>query len=131
MARPRKSETPALEWIAAGIGLLLTLAMLAVIGREALAGSADALPGIEVSVRRIEPAASGFVVEFEALNRSGGTAAAVEFEGQLKAGGTAVETRGATIDYVPGHGRATGGMFFARDPRAHQVEIRALGYQAP
>ena len=46
--------------------------------------------------------------------------------------GTAiVETSSATIDYVPGHGAAEGGVFFSRDPRRMTLKIRPLGFQTP
>lgn len=126
-----KGETPLLEWIAAGIGLLLTLGVLGVIGREALNGETEQLPVIAVAVTGISPAASGYVLGFEASNDTGGTAAAVEIEAILKDGETIVETGKATLDYVPGHGKAKGGVFFAGDPRRYKLEIRALGFQIP
>jgi len=132
MARQKKrSGTPLLEWVASGIGLLLTLSMLALLLREALSGEAGQLPAIEVAIQRIAPAGSGFVVEIEAVNRSGGTAAGVEIEGQLKSGGASIETSSAVIDYVPGHSRRSGGLFFREDPRRHRIEVRALGFQTP
>lgn len=127
----KRAGTPLLEWVASGIGLLLTLGMLAVIGREALSREAEQLPAIDVAIQRILPAGSGFVVEFEAVNRSGGTAAAVEIEGELKSGGTSIETSSATLDYVPGHSRRSGGLLFSEDPRRHRIEVRALGFQTP
>ena len=132
MAKPKKTaDPPLLEWVASGIGLLLILGLLAVIGREALSREAEQLPAIDVEIRRILPAGSGFVVEIEAVNRSGGTAAAVEIEGALKSGGTSLETSSATLDYVPGHSRRRGGLFFREDPRRHRIEVRALGFQTP
>lgn len=132
MAQPkRRTDPPLLEWVASGIGLLLLLGLLAVIGREALSREAEQLPAIDVAIRRILPAGSGFVVEIEAVNRSGGTAAAVEIEGVLKSGGTSLETSNATLDYVPGHSRRRGGLFFREDPRRHEIEVRALGFQIP
>ena len=132
MVRQKKrSGTPLLEWVASGIGLLLILSMLALLLREALSGEAGQLPAIDVAIRRIAPAGSGFVVEIEAVNGSGGTAAGVEIEGQLKSGGATIETSSAVIDYVPGHSRRSGGLFFRQDPRRHQIEVRALGFQAP
>jgi len=128
---PRTIDTPPLEWIAAGIGLLLLLFLLAVIGREAINGEAAELPAIEVAVLRIEPAASGYVVAFEARNQRDGTAAAVTIEGVLKAGGAEIETSSATVDYVPGKGATRGGLFFSKDPRTASLEVRALGYQTP
>lgn len=126
-----KSQTPLLEWIAAGIGLLLTLGMLGVIGREALNGETEQLPVIAVAATRISPALPGYVVAFEASNKTAGTAAAVEIEAVLKDGEAIVETGKATLDYVPGHGKAKGGVFFLEDPRPHTLEIRALGFQTP
>ena len=133
MAQSRKkpSAPPLLEWIASGVGLLLILGMLAVIGRDAFNRDTEQLPAIEVGVIRVARAGAGFVVEIEAHNRSGGAAAAVQIEGALKDGGTEVETSSATLDYVPGRARRAGGLFFTRDPRAHRLEIRALGYQTP
>ncbi len=131
MARKKRPETPLLEWIASAIGLLLVLAVVAVIGREALSGESGQVPAIEVAAVRVAPAGSGFVVGFEAVNRSGGTAAAVEIEGVLKSGETTVETSSATIDYVPAHSRRGGGLFFREDPRRHSLELRPLGFQIP
>lgn len=127
----KRSGTPLLEWVASGIGLLLILSMLALLLREALSGEAGQLPAIDVAIQRIAPAGSGWVVEIEAVNGSGGTAAGVEIEGLLKSGGATIETSSAVIDYVPGHSRRSGGLFFRQDPRRHRIEVRALGFQAP
>lgn len=127
----KASNTPLLEWIAAGTGLLLTLIMIGVIGREALNGEAERMPVIAVAATAISPAAPGYVLAFEARNRTGSTAAAVEIEATLKDGDTIIDTGKATLDYVPGHGKARGGVFFARDPRRYKFEIRALGFQIP
>lgn len=124
-------KTPLLEWIAAGLGLLLAVGMVAIIGLEALRGDSSQLPAIEVRAASILRTPSGFVVEIVAVNRSGGTAAAVQIEGVLKSGERAVETSSLTFDYVPGHAERKGGLFFARDPRLHRLELRPLGYQAP
>lgn len=132
MARKQdQAREPLLEWIAAGIGLVLTLAILVVIGREAISGETEAPAAIEVRTHAITQVPSGFVVEIVARNPSGATAAAVEIEGVLKSGDTEVETSGLTLDYVPGHARREGGLFFSKDPRKHQLEVRALGYQKP
>jgi len=133
MAQHRKQPTrePLLEWISAGIGLVLTLAIVALIGREALNGETAQPPAIEVVPGRVTPLPSGFVVEVTAVNRSGGTAAGVEVEGELKSGDEAIEASSLTFDYVPGHAQRKGGLFFTQDPRRHRLEVRALGYQAP
>ena len=122
---------PLIEWIAAGIGLVLILGIATVIGREALSGETHEPPAIEVRAESIVPIASGFVVEIVAINHSGGTGAAVGIEGELKSGETSVETSSLTFDYVPGHAERRGGLFFKEDPRKHKLEVRALGYQKP
>lgn len=124
-------QTPLLEWLAAGIGLALMLGLLGVIGWEALHGGPEEAPAIELSLRRIAPTPAGYVVEFEALNRAGGTAQSVEIEGALIQGGGPVETSSVTLDYLPGHSRRGGGLFFRRDPRHGRLELRALGFQTP
>lgn len=130
-ARKQPPHTPALEWIAAGLGLILVLFVAAVIGREALSGESEELPAIEVRVIRVVPAPTGFVVEFEAANRSSGTAAAVAIEGRLGSEADPVETSSATLDYVAGNAEAKGGLFFKQDPGKYPLELRALGFQTP
>ena len=133
MAKSRKAQPkePLLEWVAAGIGLVLTLLIIVVIGREALSDESEAVPAIEVRAVSLAQASAGFVVEVEATNRSGATAAAVQIEGELSSGGAAAETSSLTFDYVPGHATRKGGLFFRKDPRKHELELRALGYQEP
>ncbi|WP_168355957.1 hypothetical protein [Sphingomonas gei] len=132
MASDRKSPpTSALEWIAAGLGLAGLLFVVAVIGREALTGETAQLPVLEVRAERVLPNAAGFVVEFEVVNRSSGTAAAVEIEGQIGPEANPVETSSATLDYVAGDASAKGGLFFKHDPRGQRLALRALGFQTP
>ncbi|UZK66383.1 hypothetical protein [Sphingomonas sp. M1-B02] len=126
-----KPQTPLLEWIAAGIGLLLLLALFAIIGREALFEGSKAPPAIEVSTGGITRTATGYLVAFEAINRANGTAASLQVEGTLRQGDTTIETSSTTLDYVPGHGSTRGGLYFTRDPRAHVLELRPLGFQQP
>lgn len=127
MARKQPPRTPLLEWIAAGIGLILLLIVLGAVGQEAITGSADEPPAITVTAGQVTQTGSGYVVAFEASNASRGTAAAVEIEGKLPSG----ETSTATLDYVPGRGKTAGGLFFKEDPRGQHLELRALGFQTP
>jgi uncharacterized protein (TIGR02588 family) len=124
-------KTPLLEWIAALTGLLLILGVTAVIGREAIREHAAAPPAIAIQVGATSQVAGGYVVEFEALNRANSTAVTVEIEGILKSESASVEQSSATIDYVSGHGRTSGGLFFSKDPRKHKLAIRATGFQDP
>lgn len=125
-ARNQIASTPALEWIAAAIGLALLLFVAVVIGREAMVVEHDQLPAIKVAPLRVTPVATGFVVEFEATNLTSGTAAAVTIEGK-----SGDETSTASLDYVAGNASAQGGLFFTQDPRKAPLELRALGFQTP
>lgn len=133
MARDKRigARTPALEWLAGLIGLVLLGFVAFVMTREALEGDTSQIAAIEVAALRIAPAGSGYVVEFEARNRTKGAAAAVTIEGTLKSRDAQIESSTATLDYVPGQGKVTGGLFFTRDPRAASLELRALGFQRP
>ena len=125
------AQTPLLEWVAAGVGLVFLIFLLGAIGHDALQGGARVPPDIVLKTRAASRTGSGYVVTFEAFNRGGGTAAALEIEGRLMDGGRAIETSTATIDYVAGHGSAEGGLFFINDPATLTVEMRPLGFQAP
>ena len=130
-ARQTKAQVPALEWFAAGIGLLLTLAMFGVIGWGALKGNGKQPPAVEVTVEQVSPAASGYVAEVALRYRSPSTASAVEIEGELADGEEVVETSNATVDYVPGEAVRRAGLFFTEDPSRYKLEVRALGYAEP
>ena len=127
-----KAAGSALEWIAALVGAVVTLSLLAVIGWEAATGQRDLPPSFEVRVERIvKDPSGGFVVELVAENSGDMTAAAVGIEGVLKQGGAEIERSRATIDYLPAGGKRRGGLVFSHDPRRHQIELRATGYQDP
>ena len=124
-------QTPLLEWIAGGVGLLLTLGTFGVIGWEAVTTRGEPPPAIETSVEGVTAAAGGYVVEVRLRNRSHATAAAVEIEGEMSAGGGEPTRSTATIDYVPGESERRVGLFFREDPRRHGLEVRVLGYSEP
>lgn len=128
MAKGRKEQPiPLLEWFSAALGLGIAIALMAIIGREALLSEkGPAVPLLSARIVGIEATADGHVVQVVVANRSRQTAARVELEG--KAGG---ETRAATIDYVAGRSQAEGGLIFERDPRQGGLEVRVTGYQLP
>ena len=120
-----KTKSPLLEWIASAVGLLLILAVMAVIARDAFNGSADMAPDIEVVVRDRQQQGGRWLVRFEAHNVSPITAAQVTIEGALPGG----ETSTAVIDYIPGRSTRSGGLIFSQEPTG--VRLRPLGYQDP
>lgn len=123
-------DKPLLEWAAALIGLLLTLALLGFIGWQAVKAPETKPPAIVVTAERVVPVQGGYVMEFVARNEGPSTAAAVQVEGTLK-GGTEPVKSSVTIDHIPGQSERRGGLFFIQDPRGGQFEVRALGYARP
>jgi uncharacterized protein (TIGR02588 family) len=123
---------PLVEWIAGGIGLVLTLALLGFVGWQAVSAPGQAAPAIAVRVTAISPQpGGGHVVEIAAANRTAQTAAGVEVEGTVTPPGGQAETSTTTFDYVPGHSEAHGGLFFTADPAAGVLTVRAMGYRRP
>lgn len=125
------SGTPVLEWIAAAVGLVLTLTMLGFIGRQVPEPARDEPPALQVRVERISEAAQAWVVEVTVENLSPTTAAAVQIEGALQDGEQVIATSQGSFDYVPGHSSRRGGLLFEQDPRGFELTVRALGYADP
>lgn len=117
------TRPPVLEWIMGGLGLLLTLAILAIILREGL--SAGGPPVIEPRLEAVHGGPGQWRAEVEVRNTGPATAAAVEIEGRL-----GDETAAATLDYVPAGGRETVTLGFTADPRVG-LELHARGWTEP
>ena len=125
MAESSKSSSPdhpVLQWVMAGLGLILTLAAAGVIVHEAIQPPSP--PDLTAEVTDVRPASSGFVAEIEVRNEGRDTAAAVQVEG--RSGG---ETASTTIDYVPGKGSTAVALAFPGAPAP--VEARVTGWSEP
>ncbi|WPY96563.1 hypothetical protein T8T21_17595 (plasmid) [Limimaricola variabilis] len=120
-----------LEWLAAGLGLVLTLTMLGILIWQMWIEPEEQLPLVSVRMTTHEASGSLHVVGIVAYNARAATAANVVIEGTLLQGGQVVESAQLSLDYVPGHSSRHGGLFFTRDPRNHELKIRALGYADP
>jgi uncharacterized protein (TIGR02588 family) len=120
-----------LEWVTAGVGLILLLAVIGVILADALGGRQEAPPAITVARLASTPSAGGWVVEFEARNAGQQAAAEVQVVGVLTTGQGEPERRSATVDYLPGGGAARGGLLFRNDPAGGVLELTAEGYRQP
>ena len=124
------ARTPLLEWFAAGAGFFFLICLLVAIGHDAITGSSEQPPNIEVLPGEIIAAPPRYVVPFKASNGSGGTAAAVQIEGKLEVG-SMIETSQATIDYIAGQSTGEGSLIFTSDPRRGRLTLRVTGYQKP
>src|SRR5687768_10970034 len=115
-------RTPLLEWVAAGIGLVLILGAVGFLLWEGLNPQAGP-PVLVASAERITRTPGGYVVDVTVENRSRTTAAGVDVEGVVHPAGQEPETASITFDYLPGRSRRTGGLVFQADPRLNPLTI--------
>jgi len=127
---PETKAKKTLEAIAAAIGGLLAIATLSIIAWDGMRGG-DTPPFVTVQALNVHAQDGGFVLEILAVNSGDQTAAGVTVEGVLSQAGAAPETSETTFDFVPRRSQSRGGLFFAADPRVHDVTLRAKGYAAP
>lgn len=123
-------RTPVAEWIAAGLGLALTLAVLGYSLWEGVTG-AKGPPVLTVASGRVVATESGYVTPIRVRNTGGETAASVEVRGELALAGQPPEERRATFAYVPAGGEIAGGLVFTHDPREGRLALSVEGYEAP
>ena len=121
---------PVTEWVVAAIGAVL---VAGVIGWLVwLATMRDERPPdvrvVEVGVVALQ---DGWLVKFRAANAGAQAAAELLIEGELVGPEGAIETSEATVDYLPPGSEREGGLIFSRDPRRHEVRLRAKGYVHP
>lgn len=122
---------PALEWFAAGIGLALTLALVGFLAWQAFQKPGQLPPDITAEMGAVSEVEGGYVAEVVARNRGPSTAAAVVVTATLRDGEETLATGEITFDYIPGRSRNRGGLFFDRDPREYDLELRVMGYTEP
>lgn len=116
------------EWIAGAVGLALVLTALAVLGREMAAPLSPA--DLSVRVDSVRAGQHAHVVHFTLENAGRAPAMDVTVEGEFAVQGeTLVST--ATVRYVPGESRRTGGLLFPAEPAGRPLRLRALGYEDP
>ena len=123
-------RTPILEWVAAGLGLLLTVAVLGYVIWEGAVGQ-NGPPSLTLTPDLPEKTAGGFVVPLTIRNASYATAAGVEVRATLERDGRVVEERRATFGYVPARSETKGGVIFQTDPATARLRLEPEGYEAP
>jgi uncharacterized protein (TIGR02588 family) len=123
-------DTPWLEWVASGVGLMLALGMFGLIGWQAL-NDAGSPPVITVETIGMTSVTGGYRVMFRAHNIGGAVAAQVRIEGVLTQGNGPNETSDVVLDYIPGHSTREGGLFFTQDPQSRGLLLRAAGFAEP
>lgn len=118
------------EWMVAAIGLVLVVGSIGFMLYEGIWGD-QSPPAVRIQLVSIAQTENGYLVRFRAANSGGSTAEGLTIEGQLSKDDQSVETSETTLDYLPSRSERKGGLFFTRDPRDFQLNIRALGYEDP
>ena len=114
----------------ASIGAALVLGSIAILVYSA-ATLRDSPPRLSVRVVSIDASSEQFLIVIEVANEGGSTAADARIEAELRQHGAVIERSEITLDFVPPKSKRRGGMFFGRDPRAHELMLRASGYREP
>jgi uncharacterized protein (TIGR02588 family) len=124
------ADIPPLEWIIGALGLVLLAGVILFLCYSAITVS-HSPPDINVTVASVVQLRNGYLVLVKAVNYGGSTAAGVVVEGQLRDASHVLERSETTVDYSPPGSEKQAGLFFTRDPRRFQLQVRALGYVEP
>jgi uncharacterized protein (TIGR02588 family) len=125
-----KDAIPIWEWVVAGVGLVLVAGVIGFLIYEAFTGK-RLPPDVKLSVDSVVEIRNGFLVRITAVNEGGMTAEGVIVEAELRSGTEPVERSRTTIDYLPPRSEKRAGLFFTRDPRQLDLQVRSLGYEEP
>ena len=125
-----KDAIPIWEWIVAGVGLALVAGVIGFLMYEPFTGK-RLPPDVKLSVDSVVQTRNGYLVKITAVNEGGQTAEGVDIEAELRTGTEPVERSRTTIDYLPPRSEKKAGLFFTRDPRQFELQVRPLGYEEP
>lgn len=124
MSKQQKQKVPVAEWVVAGLGLVLTVALLVILLRAALNGP-HRPPDITVTVDSVVRLEGGWLAFVTAANAGDATAADVTLEGVIGGG---AERSTVAIDYLPPASSRTGVLMFSSDPGG-RLAVRATGFR--
>ena len=126
----KNPRTSVWEWVIAFVGLVLVVGSIGFMLYQAIWGD-QSPPDVTVRVEAVTQMRSGFLVNFQAFNHGGSTAEGIIVQGELKRGTESAETSETTVDYLPAKSERKGGLFFSKDPRLFELQVRAFGYEEP
>jgi uncharacterized protein (TIGR02588 family) len=130
LKQQENNAIPTWEWIVAAIGFMLVAGVIVFLLYEVFSGN-RLPPDVKLSVESVVETRNGYLAKITAVNEGGMTAAGVVIEGELRRGTEPVERSWTTIDYLPPRSEQRGGLFFTRDPRQFELQVRPLGYAEP
>jgi uncharacterized protein (TIGR02588 family) len=128
--REPRPAIPLLEWIVAGVGVLLVGGAIAFLVYHSMTRG-QTPPDIRAVAERVLELEHGYVVQFRARNEGGSAAAQVTVEGEFVAPDGTTERAEAVLDYLPPRSDREGALLFTGDPRRGELRLRAKGYAKP
>lgn len=123
--------TSPLEWVVAGLGVLLIAAMIVYMVQYALKEHSSVPGEMDVTVMETRTGGLGHTVRFQIRNRTAATAATLIVRGELRSDDRVVETAEAQFDYLPPYSERFGGLIFQHDPARYELRIAPTGYSEP
>lgn len=125
----RALDKNALEWTVFGVGLVLVVATLGYLVREAFT-TGSSPPELVVRLGAPQPVEEGFQVPVTVVNRGDRTAEGVSVTITLDAKAGREEAV-LTIAFLPHQSRRQGWVTFRADPRTGGLRVGPVGYASP
>jgi len=125
----RALEKNTLEWTVFGVALILLLATLAHLVREAFTAGASP-PELVVNLGIPKRVEEGFQVPVTVANRGDRTAEGVSVTISLALAAEREEAA-LTIAFLPPRSRREGWVTFRGDPRGGKLQVGPVGYASP
>lgn len=126
----KRAEVHWSEWLAGALSALLIVALLGFLGYQSYQYQPDKAD-FRVDVTNFSAVENGYRVAFSVFNLTRSSAAQVRvvgIVGEQQGGGEQAE---ATFDYVASKAQTKGALFFAKDPRNHDLKLRVESYIDP
>jgi uncharacterized protein (TIGR02588 family) len=130
-AESRNADTPFLEWLLGGIGVVLVAACVGFLIYEGVKNGEEQPGAISASVKDIAGVDGAYIVTFELHNAGTQTLSNFHVTARLIEGDREVEQVQAVLDYLPGRSHQEGGFYFKNDPHQFRLEITPEGFQKP
>jgi uncharacterized protein (TIGR02588 family) len=127
MSRVEKNR---LEWAVFGIGVVLVLATVGVLLRDAVRGG-DGPPDLAVELGPPQRRGQSWAVPVTVHNRGGKTAEGVRVQVALELPDGAREEAELDVAFVPRGSRRHGWIHFLHSPAAGRLTARVMGYEQP
>lgn len=128
---PRPPQRPTFEWIVGTICATLVLAIVFLLGFEALFGS-ERPPQLSAVIERLEPGSGGTLAVVTVSNEGDVAAAKVGVEATIARDGEAPQQKHIEFDYVAAGGTRSGAFVIdGKGVRMEDIDVSVQGFSDP